>query len=87
MIHQLPPDVPMPLPQPTPVPPKEKDPIPEPLTVAPAPLPMPAVNVTAVPVSPAEHGKPAGAAPMLPLKTLPNVVVPPVRDYPERSRN
>ena len=90
VIHQLPPDVPMPLPQPAPLPPKEKDPIPkseavpEPLTIAPAPLPT--VNVTAAPVSPAEHGKPAGTAPMLPLKALPNVVVPPVRDFPERSR-
>lgn len=89
VIRPLPPGIPttpkaMPLPQPTPLTPKEKDPIPEPTVVIPAPLPMSAVNVTAIPT---EHGKPASISPVPPLKTLPNVVVPPVRALPERSRN
>ena len=95
-MNQLPLGVPMtpvpsPLPTPTPLPPA-KDPIPksefQPES-APAPLlsiPMPMISST-VPTRPAEHSKPAGAAAVLPLKTLPNVVVPPVRDFPERSRN
>ena len=87
------PIAPLPTPMPAPIPPA-KDPIPKPdvsqeaapISVAPAPLPM--IGTTpAIPVKPAEHGKPDGAAPMLPLRTLPNIVVPPVRDFPERSRN
>lgn len=74
-----------PMPMPAPIPPA-KDPSPNvpqeaaSISVAPAPLPM-------IGAIPAEHGKLDGAAPMLPLRTLPNIVVPPVRDFPERSRN
>ncbi len=93
IIVETAPSAPLPTPMPAPIPPA-KDPIPKsdvsqeaaPISIAPAPLPM--IGATpAIPVKPAEHGKPDGAAPMLPLRTLPNIVVPPVRDFPERSRN
>ena len=96
VMHQLPLGVPLtpipsPLPTPTPLPPA-KDPIPkselQPES-APAPLlsiPMPMISA-AVPTLPAESSSPAGATTLPPLKTLPNVVVPPIRDVPERSRN
>lgn len=82
------PSTPLPMPMPAPISPA-KDPIPNvsqeaaSISVAPAPLPM----IGVIPVIPAEHGKFDGAAPMLPLRTLPSTVVPPVRDFPERGRN
>ncbi len=56
--------------------------IPAPMTLAPAPLravPMATVSVT-LPDAPADLGRGAGNNPVPPLKTLPNIVTPPVRD-------
>lgn len=87
--------MPMPLPvPPTPVPaPKEPTPKqdPAPVSVAPAPLPnipmpMPA-SISTIPLSPVEQGKSVGNSPIGPLKSLPNSVVPPVRDFSEPIRN
>ena len=95
--------VPMPLPKPTPVPPKTEpmppktDPIPKgdfqpeipaPMSTAPAPLPPSATISATPPVSTVEHGKiTVDPSVRPPLKVLPNIVVPPVRDFPEKSRN
>ncbi len=87
--------MPMPIPVPaTPIPaPKEAIPKlePAPVSIAPAPLPnipMPMPTpISTIPLSPVEHGKSVGQTPIGPLKTLPNLVVPPVRDLSEPSRN
>ena len=93
---------PMPLPAPTPLPKPDPVPktepklnlspestIPTPMTIAPAPLP-PMASISATIPAPGGNVEPRKIAVepgIAPLKTLPTVVVPPVRDLPERSRN
>ena len=66
-----------------------ESPLPIPMTFAPAPLPpMTSISATIpAPVGTLELRKIAAEPGVAPLKTLPNVVVPPVREFPERSRN
>lgn len=97
MLHPVAPPQSTPIPAPMPIPPaKEPEPIPAPLPISQnpiAPVPLPPISVpmpifSAMPaVSSVETVKPIPNDPTAPLKMLPNVVVPPVREYPEKSRN